>query len=486
MAYPVGAMDVGSDTKILVGDRLVDLSPEMSSTLASGGRLVPLRSSGEVLVVSGHVRRLVDVAVSRASVAFGELQSVDEANVDRFFIEFAEAIEDDRRFQPVLTANEVDVETARSRGRSTGRLSISPKMRAEMAAGLRMWAGLDLGRLGRVSELSHAGWSVETWRAPLGVVAFVFEGRPNVFADATGVLKSGNAVVFRIGSDALGTARAIRDHLLEPSLKAAGLPDGVVGLVDSVEHAAGWALFDDDRVALAVARGSGPAVNQLGAIARQAGIPVSLHGTGGAWMVVGSTFDEERLASTIVHSLDRKVCNTLNTLVILDVNARSALDCVGRALEATAAAHEGGLVLHTDSAVAGDRLQSLRGVEVRVGPVDPGHEWEWDQRPELTLITATDIDDAVGRFNQSSPRFVLSVVTTSEAEESAAWAASDAPFFGDGFTRWVDGQFALARPELGLANWQSGRLLGRGGVLSGDSVHTLRLRVRQSDPDLHR
>ena len=48
--------------------------------------------------------------------------------------------------------------------------------------------------------------------APLGVVGFVFEGRPNVFADATGVLRGGNTVVFRIGSDALGTARAIVRH----------------------------------------------------------------------------------------------------------------------------------------------------------------------------------------------------------------------------------------------------------------------------------
>ncbi len=62
----------------------------------------------------------------------------------------------------------------------------------------------------------------------------------------------------------------------------------------------------------------------------------------------------------------------------------------------------------------------------------------------------------------------------------------DAPFVGDGFTRWVDGQYALDRPELGLANWQSGRLFGRGGILSGDSVFTLRTRVTQTDPHLAR
>ena len=66
------------------------------------------------------------------------------------------------------------------------------------------------------------------------------------------------------------------------------------------------------------------------------------------------------------------------------------------------------------------------------------------------------------------------------------WSAIDAPFVGDGFTRWVDGQYAFEKPELGLSNWQSGRLFARGGVLSGDSVYTVRAWARQSDPDLHR
>ena len=64
--------------------------------------------------------------------------------------------------------------------------------------------------------------------------------------------------------------------------------------------------------------------------------------------------------------------------------------------------------------------------------------------------------------------------------------AINAPFVGDGFTRWVDGQYALNRPELGLSNWQNGRLFARGGVLAGDGVFTVRSRVRQSDPKLRR
>ncbi len=176
-------------------------------------------------------------------------------------------------------------------------------------------ASSDATASSRVVE--HAGWELVAQRAPLGVVGFVFEGRPNVFADAAGVVRTGNTVVFRIGSDALGTARAIVEHALAPALTAAGLPAGTVTLVESAAHAAGWALFSDPRLALAVARGSGAAVAQLGSVARQAGVPVSLHGTGGAWLVAAPDADAERLRSALVHSLDRKVCNTVNVCCVV-------------------------------------------------------------------------------------------------------------------------------------------------------------------------
>src|SRR5262245_50811708 len=134
-------------------------------------------------------------------------------------------------------------------------------------------------RRGQVLEtVSHERFTVELVGAALGVVAFVFEGRPNVLADATGVLRSGNTVVFRIGRDALGTARTMMERALTPALRAAGLPEHAAVLVDSAAHAAGWALFSDRRIALAVARGSGPAVATLGSLAQQSGVPASLHG----------------------------------------------------------------------------------------------------------------------------------------------------------------------------------------------------------------
>ena len=115
-----------------------------------------------------------------------------------------------------------------------------------------------------------------------------------------------------------------------------------------------------------------------------------------------------------------------------------------------------------------------------------GHEWEWEGSPEITLTVVDSVAAAVASFNRLSPRFAASLVSDDEEEHEAFWATIDAPFVGDGFTRWVDGQYALSKPELGLSNWQFGRLFGRGGVLSGDSVFTVRAWARQQDPELRR
>jgi glutamate-5-semialdehyde dehydrogenase len=392
------------------------------------------------------------------------------------------------------------VESARARGRSTTRLAATDAMRHDMVAGLRAWRDAEPPR-GRVLEcVEHTGWSVEQVMAPLGVVGFVFEGRPNVFADATGVIRAGNTVVFRIGSDALGTARAIVAEALDPALVEAGLPEGAATLVDSAAHAAGWAMFADSRLSLAVARGSGPAVAQLGAIARQAGTPVSLHGTGGAWMVVDETADAERFYAAAYHSLDRKVCNTLNTCCIVASRADELIPVFLDALE-KAGQRRRGCKLHVaeaDFARLPERWRTARATVVRAeGPVEEalaepladaelGHEWEWEETPEVTLKIVADLAEAVGLFNRYSPRFAAALIARDPAAHERFYATIDAPFVGDGFTRWVDGQYALNKPELGLSNWENGRLFARGGVLAGDGVFTVRARVRQTDLDLDR
>ena len=112
--------------------------------------------------------------------------------------------------------------------------------------------------------------------------------------------------------------------------------------------------------------------------------------------------------------------------------------------------------------------------------------WEWEETPEVSLKIVADLDEAIGLFNRWSPQFTASLIAEDEAAQARFYAGVNAPFVGDGFTRWVDGQYALKRPELGLSNWEHGRLFARSGVLSGDSVFAVRTRVRQTDPEVHR
>ena len=493
---------------VFAGDRVTAVPAGLAAAFAPGDALLVDDATGELLHVPAAARAAAREAVDAAVAAAAALGAHDDAAVDAFLTGLADRIEDDAAFAAVAAANAADVAAARARGRSTTRLVLSDGMRADMVAGLRGWTAVRGVRGEVVGTRVHDGWSLELVRDRLGVVAFVFEGRPNVVADACGVLRGGNAVVFRIGSDALGTATALMDHAVRPALAAAGLPEGAVSLVASPDRAAGWALFADRRLALAVARGSGPAVAQLGTVARQVGTPVSLHGTGGAWMLVAPSADAARLGAVVTASLDRKVCNTLNTVCVTRGAAAAQVPVVLAALEAAAAARGVEPKLHVLVRDAAERAEAAalvgpgwfdRTVPIaraggpvdepraeELGPAALATEWEWEDSPEVTLALVDDLDEAVALCNAHSPRFVVSVVSEEPADHERAWAALEAPFVGDGFTRWVDGQYALGTPELGLSNWQGGRLFGRGGILTGDAIATVRTRVRQHDPTVAR
>jgi glutamate-5-semialdehyde dehydrogenase len=426
--------------------------------------------------------------------------TVNDKQIDSFFERFADNLADPDKFTHIAEANAADVDRAKQRGRSTTRLALSEKMRADMIDGLRGWANQSSGRNEVLETIEHPGWRVALVRSGLGVVGFVFEGRPNVFADACGVIRSGNTVAFRIGSDALGTAQAIVEHALDPAIADASLPAGAATLVESAERSAGWAMFSDSRLSLAVARGSGTAVAQLGAVARQAGIPVSLHGTGGAWIVASPDASPDDVETVVFHSLDRKVCNTLNTMCVPASRANDLVPAVLAGLEQAASRlgtspklhvvagqekhipapwFENAPIRRAGGAVDEPKTESLQWSHI-------GDEWEWEDSPEITLAIVESTEDAVQRFNEVSPHLVASLVGGTAEEMDRFFDMVDAPFVGNGFTRWVDGQYALNKPELGLSNWQYGRLFGRGGVLSGDSVFTVRTRVSQDDLDIGR
>ena len=202
-------------------------------------------------------------------------------------------------------------------------------------------------------------------------------------------------------------------------------------------------------------------------------------------MIVGEHAEPERLRNVVQHSLDRKVCNTLNTICVLSSQANQQIPIIIKAAKAASSKRQGAICIHATQQALGITSQYCDEIDV-ISESDLAIEYEWEDVPEFAIVVVESLADAVSLCNTYSPHFVVSVVSTDNAEVEQVWKTANAPFVGDGFTRWVDGQFALLRPELGLSNWQYGRLLSRGGVISGDSLYTIRLKATQQDSKLHR
>jgi glutamate-5-semialdehyde dehydrogenase len=482
-------------TKLLLGgDRLIAVPDELCERFRPGDAVMVVEATTDVLLIPAAERALATRAVDEAAAAFAGMSAASDQAISAFFEHFARKLETDEVWAEIREQNALDVRDAEKRGRSTTRLLASDTMRSAMVEGLQGWAEAKSRRGEVLERVQQAGFEVDLVGAALGVIGFVFEGRPNVLADATGVLRGGNTVVFRIGRDALRTAQCIMQLALTPALRATGLPEHAVRLLESAEHAVGHALFSDSRLSLAVARGSGTAVATLGALARQAGVPVSLHGTGGAWIVASSDTPADVLETAVYESLDRKVCNTLNTLCLPRARASelvpAALRGFARAGERLGTNYKLHVVERDRSAVPAELfardvpVRRAEGVvtEKQAEPLaenELGREWEWEGTPEVSLVLVDDVAHAVALFNRHSPQFIASLLSDDASEQERFYAAINAPFVGDSHTRWVDGQKALSKPELGLSNWQWGRLFARGGILSGDGVYSVRTRYKR-------
>ena len=193
--------------------------------------------------------------------------------------------------------------------------------------------------------------------------------------------------------------------------------------------------------------------------------------------------DPAAVTAVVDSSLDRKVCNTANVICVL-AHRGDHLAAVLDGIRSAGLRRHVEPIVHVDHAFATE-VASLRFVR-HDGDEHLATEWEWDDVPETSVRLVADLDEAVRLVNRHSPSFVASVLTGSAETFELFYDKVDAPFVGNGFTRWVDGQYALNRPELGLSNWQFGRLFARSGILSGDGVYSVRHVAVHRDPNQRR
>ena len=238
----------------------------------------------------------------------------------------------------VLEANRADMAQAEGEG-ITGalidRLRLDERRISAMAAGLRSVASLP-DPVGRET----GGWSLYNGvqlhrvRVPLGVVAVIYEARPNVTADAAGLcIRSGNAVILRGSSYALRSNMAI-SGAIRGSLTAAGLPaDGVQLLEDTSREGAKALMQATEWVDLLVPRG-GPGL--IDAVQADATVPTVIDGAGNCHVYVDAAADLEKALGIVVNAKVQRpgVCNAAETLLVHEAVAEKFLGEAARALMA--------------------------------------------------------------------------------------------------------------------------------------------------------
>lgn len=220
----------------------------------------------------------------------------------------------------ILAANATDLEVARSQeitGALVDRLLLDEKRVAGMAAGLRKVAGLP-DPIG----VATGGWTlpngikVERVRAPLGVVAVIYEARPNVTADTGGLtFKAGNAAILRGSSYALNSNRVIASAL-RAALEAEGLPANAIQLLEDTDRKAATELMQaSEWVDLLVPRG-GPGLVQ--AMIDNATVPYVIDGAGNCHVYVDAAADLDKAKAIAINAKISRpgVCNAAESLLV--------------------------------------------------------------------------------------------------------------------------------------------------------------------------
>lgn len=255
------------------------------------------------------------IACRDAAQAVAQLSTDDKNALLRAM---AAALEADEA--AILAANARDLAAATEKG-ITGamldRLKLDPKRLAGIAQALREVAELPdpVGLITR-RDTRPNGIGIERVRVPLGVVAMIYEARPNVTADAAALcLKAGNGVILRGGSEAIHSNTAIATAL-KRALREAGVPDAALTLVEDLSRETMLELLQlNDIVDLAIPRGGEGLIRF---VAEHARVPVIKHYKGVCHLFVDASADQE-LALRLL--LDGKVsrpgvCNALETLLV--------------------------------------------------------------------------------------------------------------------------------------------------------------------------
>jgi glutamate-5-semialdehyde dehydrogenase len=331
--------------------------------------------------------RAVEQLGRRAREASRAVAGASTAAKDTALLASAELLLD--RAPEILHANAIDLEAAvadGAEGAAVDRLRLDDSRVEGMAAGLQKVAALP-DPIGEVLDGTRRpnGLEIQRVRVPLGVVAIIYENRPNVTSDAAGIcLKAGNAAMLRGSSSALHSNQVIATALREGAEKA-GLPADAVILVEDTAHATAIEVMQlNDYVDCLIPRG-GPAL--IKSIRENASVPVIIDGDGNCHVYVDAAADLDQALDIVVNAKTNRpgVCNAAESLVVHRDVAEAFVP------RAAAALTEAGVDLRGDEP---SRLLAPMGVATED---DFGREF---LALEMTVAVVADLDAAIAHVNR--------------------------------------------------------------------------------------
>ena len=352
----------------------------------------------------------------------------------------------------IVEANGEDMEAARAAGTTEAlldRLMLDESRVFAMADALEEVAALPdpLGVVSLESTL-YNGIELRRVSVPLGVVAMVYEARPNVTADAAGVcVKSGNACILRGGSLAARSNEVIADVLAAAAVEA-GLPEGSICAVTTTDRAATDVLMGlHGLVDVLIPRGGAGLIRHCVEHAR---VPVIETGTGNCHVYVHASADPD-MARDILDDVAGHigVCNAAETLLVDAAVADAVLPPILTDMK------EAGVLVHGDTRVLA--IAEAAGLSVAGDAPDVvlADEADWETEylgPELAVKCVEGLQEAIDHVNRYGTKHSEAIVASDEAAQDAFLAQVDAAaVYANASTAFTDGgQFGLGA-EIGIS-----------------------------------
>lgn len=281
------------------------------------------------------MEKIIQDMALKARKASRKVATAGTAAKNRALALLCESLAADREM--IQAENQKDVDAARERGLSAAmvdRLTLSDKVMDAMIQGVREVALLPdpVGTMGEV-RLRPSGIRVGKMRIPLGVIAMIYESRPNVTVDAAALcLKAGNAVILRGGSEAFYSNMALA-KTVQSALEGAGLPAHAVQVLPMTDREAlPFLLQQEELIDLVIPRGGEGLIRFVTENSR---IPVLKHYKGVCHLYVDVDADKEKALAILMNAKCQRpgVCNALETLLVHEKVADSFLPLAAEALE---------------------------------------------------------------------------------------------------------------------------------------------------------